>query len=336
MSRRKTSLEKLASTGIFGPFPGLFADGVNTANPVMWTSEAWNQNAYQLFMRQLTEIALARFRWVDLPPKVDVRFLELTLLCNGVATLSWPAGLAPENAFAMQAVLLKYNGNLEYTRWRAQGVNGKGWSADTSNGVVVWDSLSRQPIIPSLQMVAAECANVLRTKQTVRQHMRQPVMITAPREMSQQLHNVMTAAANGEPYILGYDRFATDVQAQVMPLASGGEAQQLPALQGDLKDVWNIGLSVLGVNVSERKQERQSVPEIQQNDEPSTLTGLSALMARRTACEQLNKLTGGSAAVYWNQDIETDSFNAANNLVTLLQAPQGDAILGAGDSVEAA
>lgn len=329
MSKNKqTAEQKLVSTGVFGPFPGVFGAGINTASPVEWTTEAWNRSAYLFFMSQLESIAMARFRWVNLPPKVDARFLEWVLLVNGYATISWPQGLLPLNAFAMQAILGTPNGNMEYTDWRAQGYNGVGWPATPENGVILWNDLTRLPLIPNLQFIASECANIVRTKQTVRQHMRQPVLITAPREMSQQLHNVMTAAANGEPYILAYDRFATDVAAQVMPMSSGNEASELGGLQGDLKDVWNLGLAALGIDVNERKAERQSVPEIQQTSEPTSAIALSALMARRTACEQLNKLTGLETGVYWNQDVETASFNAMNNLETLLQAPQGDAIIG--------
>lgn len=327
MSSKQTAEARLAMTGVFGPVPGLFAQGYNTANPVPWTSEAWNRQAFNYFFQQLLEIALARFRWVDLPPKVDERFLEYTLLWNGVATISWPRDLPPQNAFAMQAVLSAPNGNLEQTHWRAQGANGGSWDADTTNGVIVWGSQTRLPLIPQLQFVASECANIVRTKQTVRQHMRQPVLITAPREMSQQLHNLMAATANGEPYVLGYDRFATDIQTEVLPVASGAEAQQLPALQSDLKDVWNLGLATLGINVAERKQERQSVAEIRQADEPSTMLSLSPLLARRAACAQLNELTGGTTDVYWNQDIESDTFNALNNIDTQLQSMQGGALL---------
>lgn len=305
-------------------FPKVQGQYANRASGVYWTTQAWNESAYMFFMNQLTAIALNRFRWVDLPPLVDVRFLEWTLLNNGVATISAPEGLTMENAFAMQAVLSgNYDGNMEYTEWRAQGVNGKGWPATDLNGVIVWDSNTRIPVYPALSFIASECANILRTKQTVRQHMRQPVMITAPREMSQQLHNLTAQIGSGEPYVLAYDRFASDVNVQTLDVASGREDMELSALQGDLKDTWNLALAMLGVNVSERKAERQSVSEIQQGDEPTALAALNALAARRTACEQLNQLTGLDTQVYWNKDVESATFNAANNLETLLNAGGG-------------
>lgn len=293
----------------------------NWADPLVWTTAAWNQTASQFFLFQLMSIAMARYRWVDLPPKVDVRFLERTLLLSGEATITWPTGFPPANAFAMQAVEGTPDGNLEQTAWRAIGANGKGWPVTTVNGVMVYDSQLRVPRLGFLNFIAAECANIMRTKQTVRQHMRQPVLITAPREQAQQLHNLTAQIANGEPYILGYDRFLSDMETSVLKVASDREDMQLPALQADLKDVWNLGLAYLGIGVAERKAERQSVPEIQQADEPTSLAALDGLMCRRKACDQLNELTGGHASVFWNQDVESATFNALNNLETQLESP---------------
>ncbi len=302
----------------------------NWADPLVWTTAAWNQAAFNFFSQQLCAIAMARYRWIDLPEKVDVRFLEWCLLWNGCATITAPPGLPMDNAFAMQAVLGTPNGNDEQYRWRAFGTNGPEWPVTRDNGVVVYDSQTRIGKWPGLQLIAAECANVLRTKQTVRQHMRQPVLITAPREQAQQLHNLTSQIANGDPYVLAYDRFTADYTAQVMPVSSGREDMELTAVQGDLKDVWNLGLAYLGIGVAERKAERQSVSEIRQTDEPTSMMALDGLICRRKACDQLNALTGGHATVMWNQDIESDTFNAVNDAETQMMAPVGGA--GRGDT----
>lgn len=306
----------------------------NWASPVYWTSAAWNQTASDFFYYQLCAIAMARYRWVNLPPKVDERFLEYTLLRTGCATITWPAGLKPENAFAMIPRLGTPNGNDEQYEWGAIGSLGRGWPVNRSNGVMVWDSALRVPKLGFLRFIASECGNIMRTKQTVRQHMRQPVLITAPREQAQQLHNLESQIANGEPYVLAYDQFRQDVNASVLPVASQHEDTELEALQQDLKDVWNLGLAYLGIAVAERKAERQSVSEIQQAEMPMSLAALDGLDTRRKACDELNELTGGSADVYWNQDFESDTFNALNNISTQLAQPASVGLLGDDDAEE--
>lgn len=314
-------------TGLIGPVGGLVQKNRNWSKPVPWVSEAWNQAAYNFFFQKLFSIAMSRFRWIDLPEMCDGRFLELTLITNGCACLTWPSGFPPSNAFTMQAVLGTPDGNLEQTDYRCIGANGKGWPVvEGLNGVMVYNSLTRLPIIPSLQFAASECANIVRTKQTVRQHMRQPVLITAPREMSQQLKQTVSSIANGEPYIVAYDRFATDVQAQTMPVTSGHEDTELTALQGDLKDTWNLALSFLGIGVAEEKKERVNVLEARQQEEPTDVIVLDALQARRAACDKLNKLTGGNARVVWNQDVESDSWNFLNDLEARFTEGAGNAI----------
>lgn len=313
-------------SGLIGPVGGLVNKNKNWTKPVPWVSESWNQAAYSFFFQKILSIAIARFRWEGLPEMCDARFLELTLLTNGCATFTWPMGFPPANAFVMQAVLGTPDGNLEQTEWRAIGANGKGWKVVGGiNGVMVYNSLTRLPLLPSIQFAASECANIMRTKQTVRQHMRQPVLITAPREMSQQLKQTVASIANGEPYIVAYDRFAADVQAQCMPVTSGREDMELSALQQDLKDTWNLCLSMLGIGAADEKKERMNVLESKQVENPTEPIALDALQARRTACDALNKLTGGHAAVYWNQDVESASFNFINDLSVRLTEGGEDA-----------
>lgn len=293
----------------------------NRVNRIYWTTQAWNEASQRFFLDQLMTLAMSRFRWDNLPAKVDARFLEYTLLTQGVATLSWPAGFQPANAFAMQAMAKGApDANANWPEWTSIGVNGVKYDTQRNvNGVIVWDTTLRRPIMPMLEWCAGELANILRTKQTVRQHMRQPVIVSGPRESGQQLKALTAQIGGGEPYILVNDGFS-QVETQVLPIASGKEADELAALERDRQDTWNMALQALGISLSERKAERQTTVEIQQSDQPSTLQGMGSLIARRQACAELNKLTGGNTQVYWNADVESDSYNMLNNMQLMLNA----------------
>ena len=43
-----------------------------------------------MFQNDLIELALSRFRWLNLPETCNERFLEWTLLTEGAATLAYP------------------------------------------------------------------------------------------------------------------------------------------------------------------------------------------------------------------------------------------------------
>lgn len=292
----------------------------NWANPLYWTTAAWNIAASEFYLNQIMNICMSRFRWVNLPPKVNTRYLEYTLMYQGAACIAWPENFAPENAFAMQAVTDSApDANYDYPKWKALGQNGVQWECKAHvNGVMVWDSVTRQPIMPRLQFAASLLASQMRTKMCIMQHMRQPVLITAPREMSQQINNVISQTADGEPYIVGFDDFANVVQANVLQTASGQEAQSLTAVEGDMRETWNLVMSFLGIPQNSQKTERQTTSEILQTDVPSDVTALASLDARRAACRALNELTGGDANVVWNVDVESNTFNTINDMQRIL------------------
>ena len=53
------------------------------AQPTYWQTEAYNQQLFTMFQSDLIELALSRFRWVNLPETCNERFLEWTLLTEG-------------------------------------------------------------------------------------------------------------------------------------------------------------------------------------------------------------------------------------------------------------
>lgn len=326
MSKRSRSQQRGMTdvTQLVGS-PAYKPDYPNWVKPLYWTTEAWNLSAFNFFLNELCSIAVNRFKWVNLPPEVDSWFLEQTLFYCGQATISAPKDMPMLNAYAMQAVTKgNPDANYNFPQWEARGYNGLQWDCTPDNGVLIYDNSFRTPIVDKLQFIAAECANIMRTKQTIRQHMRQPVIIQAPNEMKQQLSNLTSQIANGQPYIITYNGFNGNVDTSLLNVTSGNEDRNLPALQADLKDIWNMGLAYLGITTGEKKMERQSVPEIQQEGNPTSLMALNSLDMRRRACEKLNKLTGLNTTVVWNTDIESDNFNVANNLATILSAPNGD------------
>lgn len=294
----------------------------NWASPSFWTTAQFNLMMSDFFLQQLMTLAMSRFRWVGLPPKVDVRYLESKLMSQGLATLAWPDGFEPENAFAMMAVCQSGpDANDNWPRWQAFGTNGLKWDVRAHvNGVLVWDSPLRIPIMPNLRMCAYEMASIMRTKQCVRQHMRQPVVFQGPREMEQQMRAMVAQAGDGEPYMVVFDGFR-EVETKTLPLASGREDMELRELNDDLSNAWNMALRYLGIDAAPRKMERQTSEEIDQSGEPTQIAALGALRTRREACRQLNALTGGSAQVFWNQDVESDAWNMAMDPLT--QAREG-------------
>lgn len=296
----------------------------NWANPNYWQTADYNWSLFEFFFGQLQTLSMARFRWEGLPPKVDARYLEWCLLTQGMATISWPDGFRPENAFAMQAVTKSGpDANYNYPKWQALGQNGLTWDVRAHvNGVMVWDSMLRVPSYSALKICAREMCDCVRTKQMIRMHMRAPVVYKGPRTMEQQMKSFSAQVADGEPFVITFPEFS-NVETSTLPVATGHEDMFLRAMQDDMSNAWNVALRYLGIAAAPRKTERQTSEEIEQAGEPTSLQALSALSARRAACDELNAFTGGNAQVYWNQDVESDTYNMINDAEALAQAGGG-------------
>lgn len=80
--------------------------------PVWQQSQALNSQAYSMAYSQMLNIALSRFKWLNLPKTCDAWFLEYNLLYFGYATIAFPHS-KPGVFFSTQAVTTS-NFNVYY------------------------------------------------------------------------------------------------------------------------------------------------------------------------------------------------------------------------------
>ena len=97
-----------------------------------WQSESMNNALVEYYRDILIKMAMTRFKWVNLPPTCDERFLEWTLVTQGVATIAFPRKM-PGTFYSTQAVV---NGRMNVydnpTRWRSFG--NYGWNFSGTQG----------------------------------------------------------------------------------------------------------------------------------------------------------------------------------------------------------
>lgn len=299
------------------------AAGLPRGRATYWQSKSLNQRYQQFFRNQLLQLALARFRWENLPETCDVRYLEMQLLCQGSATLALPGG-DPTMTLSLQAACETINMYGNPATWRAIGDDGTNFSCDNSNAVFLWDNLLHMTVASAFTLLSYDMADIIRTKQVNRQHMKTPVIYVADQTYKQQLLNLLKQTAGNEPAVIGTRslRDAIDVTA----LQSGVEFLG-NELQEDLLSTWNMAFLFLGIENLPYKAERQTADEIRSYTEPTDLLKLNPLMCRRQACDKFNDRFGTlvwgrekpkQLAVYWNQDVETASWNAFHDASKLL------------------
>lgn len=287
-----------------------------------WQTEAYNQQLFNMFQNDLIELALSRFRWVGLPETCNERYLEWVLLTEGSATLAYPS-LTSETLLSLKSVQQGASNMYDEPRsWRALGATGKtNFMCNWTNGVWIWENSTRYPLMVKINIWARELADIMRTKQINRYHMRMPLVITGPQDRAFDVQNFYKNIANGEPFVLAYDNFSDIQTSATMPERAREYIGD--KLQAEWSNTWDAIYRELGIDSMPFKEERMIEDEVNSTMQPTELARLSPLTTRRAACDKLNARFGDRLAapitVVWARDNITDNYDLRHRYDTLIE-----------------
>ena len=287
-----------------------------------WQTEAYNQQLFNMFQNDLIELALSRFRWVGLPETCNERYLEWVLLTEGTATLAYPS-LTSETLLSLKCVQQGAPNMYDEPRsWRALGATGKtNFMCNWTNGVWIWENSTRYPLMVKINIWARELADIIRTKQINRFHMRMPLVITAPQDRALDVQNFYKSIANGDPFVLAFDNFSDIQTSATMPERAREYIGD--KLQAEWSNTWDAIYRELGIDSMPFKEERMIEDEVNSTMQPTELARLSPLTTRRAACDKLNARFGDRLSrpitVVWARDNITDNYDLRHRYDTLIE-----------------
>ena len=268
-------------------------------------------------------MALSRFKWLNLPKTCDERYLELTLIMQGQASIAFPRDKKGIFFSTQLAQISRPNIYDNPTRWRAIGNNGFRFDADWNSGVVCWDNRMRYPLLEKINIWARELTDIVRTKQLNRQHQKIPFIFNVPQEMKQQAENIYKQVSGGSPAIIGtsgMEQFKPEVWMTGVPYI--GEE-----LNSEMENIWNEVYQCLGIANQTFKTERMIEDEVKSQREPSQMARLDSLLCRREAAEKLNdrfnEYLKKPIRVVWNYDNASDNYNFKHDLKQILEVETG-------------
>lgn len=283
--------------------------------PVWQQSQQTNSQAYLMAYSQMLNIALSRFKWLNLPKTCDPWFLEYNLLYFGYATIAYPHS-KPGVFFSTQAVI-NSNFNVYYKpkRWTSYGINGWSFPVDNSNGVFIYANKARTPLIPTIEFFAHEIEDLYMTRRQNRFHQKTPFILEVPASQETAGVNVIKQISGGEMAIMATPGFTDTMKAHVLNTGVDYIGMEL---QNDIQNTWNSFYQALGIKNLPMKMERQTADEINDYGEPTDLRALSDLEERRAACDILNsrfaKYLTEPIQVVWNQDNISQNYDFMTNL----------------------
>ena len=210
----------------------------NLASPnggMYWQSQNYNRRLVEMYRNMIVQMAMSRFRWLNLPPTCDERFLEWTLLFEGVACICYPA--SQEGTFYSTRATFDSEPNVydDYPRWLSTGNNGWRFPASKDSGTLVWDNSSRFPIMLGIQIKAQELAHIQLTKEMNRFHQQIPWVLKGPSNRKNDMIQLSKQVAGGEQAILAFDSF-DDLEVEALMTSVPFLGEQLAQ---DEKNCWN-------------------------------------------------------------------------------------------------
>lgn len=291
-------------------------------NKTYWQNADLNRRLYNYYYDVILKMAVSRFRWLNLPKTCDERYLEYTLVTQGMASIAFPHKLEGKFLSLQCAPQGKPNMYDRPIKWEAIGQNGTRYFCSRKNGVTVFDNETHFPLAVGIDLYANELAHLRITKRMNRLHQQIPFILDGPQEKRQDMMNLFKQIAGGEPAIL-----TTDSMQQIEYKAlSTGVAFLGEELAIDEANVWSRIYTMLGIKNSPVKQERQTEDEIRAQENPTTLIASSSLIERRKAADELNLRFGHllesdkPIQVVWRQDNISENYNLTHNIKSIAKA----------------
>lgn len=268
-------------------------------NKDRWTAAYLNNRIYDYYLSRLTELALSRFEWLNVPESMDDRFLEYTLLTDGVAVLFEDEVMGPLNLQVMlDGRLNQYR--IPVTR-RAYAVNGYSKELDESNSVLIYNNMLRTNSINTLQTFAYKLWELDRTAQVNTNAQKTPVVITCDENQRLTMKNLYAQYEGNEPFIFG----SNNLDLKGIQVLETGAPYVVDKLRQEKTEVWNEAMTYLGIsNLVVNKRERVISDEVQRGMGSTIASRYSALQMRQTACEQFNKMFGYNISVRYREDTQ--------------------------------
>ena len=282
----------------------------NKNNPFI-SSSYENKRTYMLYLDQILEIAIARYKWDGLPKTIDERFLELTLCGrNGTSLFFFDEDIGH---LALPCTLSgRWNVyNIPIQR-RAYASNGYQANRDDTNSVIIYANQlhNGMSIYNRLVQYAKDLYLIDSIIMINVNAQKTPLMILSDEKQMLTLKNLYMKYDGNQPFIFGNKNDLNPNSIQAMATGAPYVADKLYELK---QNIWNEVLTFLGVpNVQVTKKERLITDEVNRGLGGVFASRYSGLLSRKQACEQINDMFGFNLSVEYRNESETDNMKADN------------------------
>lgn len=284
-------------------------------------SASLNNLTYIQYLNRLTELAISMFEWKNLPPTVDIRYLELHLFETGCMVYFKDDVIGDLCLDCIATGRLDVYGN-PVSRRAYSGYNNYQKMLNESNSVIMWNNYLHTNSILDAKMFARRLYNIDRIIDVNANAQKTPVLVQGSEQQRQTLLNLYKEYDGNAPFIFG-DK---NLDLNALKVLQTGAPYICDKLYTLKTQIWNEALTYLGIsNVNIQKKERLITDEVTRNQGGTVASRYSRLESRREAAKKINAMFGTNIEVNYREDFQQiDNDNEPED-------PGADTIGGAGN-----
>lgn len=262
-------------------------------------SAARNNQAFIHYLNRLKELAVSMFEWKNVPDTVDIRYLELTLMQDGMAIFF------NDKELGYLGLQVMIGGNLNVYRIpiirRAYAINGYSKDLNPDDSVIIFNNMLHTNSIMDLEMFALKLYECDRTIDVNIKAQKTPVALLCDENQRLVMKNLYLQYDGNMPFIFGSKNL--DIK-QIQAINTGAPFVADKVMETK-NQIWNEALTYLGIsNTSYQKKERLISDEVIRNMGGTIASRYSRLSERQKACDMINRMFGLNMSVDYREDVQ--------------------------------
>ena len=262
-------------------------------------SAARNNQCFIHYLNRLKELAVSMFEWKNVPDTVDIRYLELTLMQDGMAIFF------NDEELGYLGLQVMIGGNLNVYRIpiirRAYAVNGYSKDLNPDDSVIIFNNMLHTNSIMDLEMFALKLYECDRTIDVNIKAQKTPVALLCDENQRLVMKNLYLQYDGNMPFIFGSKNL--DIK-QIQAINTGAPFVADKVMETK-NQIWNECLTYLGIsNTSYQKKERLISDEVIRNMGGTIASRYSRLSERQKACDMINRMFGLNMSVDYREDVQ--------------------------------
>lgn len=280
-------------------------------------SAVLNNRTYIDIYDRLFELAVNRFKWINLPETCDERFLENSLFKKGFCLFF------KDEVIGYLTLRATLGGQLDVYNIpidrRAYANNGYQNNLNNKNSVIIMNNSRYLPDIMTIENYALQLYEIKRAYYVNIKRQKTPQIVLTSMQQRLTFENLIEQYDGNVPFILGDKNFQKELDDVINIDTSTPFIADKLSVQ--FHTIWNEALTYLGiVNSNTDKKERLVENEVAGNNGAVEMQRNIALTARKRACEKINRMFGLDIEVEFRSNIKLiDSENLKSSEAEVLE-----------------